>query len=71
VMAHAYSPDLIMGTPVRFTQGGFAVLAAQDSNRTPTVGWGGAGGTMIRYCNYSQTLSLSHTLLFSLGSRRT
>jgi len=70
VVANAYSPDLIMGTPLRFTQGGFAVLAAQDSNRTSTVGWGGAGGTMIRYRNKSLADSLSHTYTLPLSRIR-
>ena len=47
--ADLYATDGFMLTPVAFTQGGFARLPAQDEARTETVGWGGAGGQMVRY----------------------
>lgn len=47
--AELYATDGFMLTPVPFTQGGFARLPAQDGARTETIGWGGAGGQMVRY----------------------
>lgn len=47
--ADRYATDGFMLTPVPFTQGGFARLPAQDAARTDTVGWGGAGGQMVRF----------------------
>lgn len=47
--AALYATDGFMLTPVAFTQGGFARLPAQDEARTETIGWGGAGGQMVRY----------------------
>ena len=47
--AGLYATDGFMLTPVVFTQGGFARLPAQDEARTETIGWGGAGGQMVRY----------------------
>jgi CubicO group peptidase (beta-lactamase class C family) len=44
-----YAPDVILGTTVAFTQGGWALLAAHDADATPTIGWGGAGGSMVRF----------------------
>ena len=35
--------------PVRFTRGGFAELYAQDDDKTLCYGWGGAGGSMMRF----------------------
>lgn len=49
VCADEYAVDGFMLTPVAFTQGGFARLAAADAVGTPTIGWGGAGGQMVRY----------------------
>lgn len=47
--AARYAIDGVMKTPVAFTQGGFARLVAQDEAQTVTFGWGGAGGSMIRF----------------------
>lgn len=47
--ADSYSTDAFMFTPVEFTQGGFARLKAWDDHRTVTIGWGGAGGQMVRF----------------------
>lgn len=47
--AETYATDASMLTPVAFTQGGFARLLAEDDERTETVGWGGAGGQMVRF----------------------
>eukprot|EP00011_Vannellida_sp_DIVA3-517-6-12_P007595 CAMPEP_0114628138 /NCGR_PEP_ID=MMETSP0168-20121206/12660_1 /TAXON_ID=95228 ORGANISM="Vannella sp., Strain DIVA3 517/6/12" /NCGR_SAMPLE_ID=MMETSP0168 /ASSEMBLY_ACC=CAM_ASM_000044 /LENGTH=437 /DNA_ID=CAMNT_0001839499 /DNA_START=59 /DNA_END=1369 /DNA_ORIENTATION=- len=49
-LAGSYSDDLIMRTPVRFTRGGFAQFFAEDSGKTECFGWGGAGGSMVRWC---------------------
>ena len=38
-----------MKTPVKFTQGGFAQLEAQDELKTKLYGWGGSGGSMARF----------------------
>jgi CubicO group peptidase (beta-lactamase class C family) len=48
-VADRYSVDLIMQTPVRFTQAGWARFNARDQHQTESIGWGGAGGTMIRF----------------------
>eukprot|EP01122_Echinamoeba_exundans_P014749 TRINITY_DN673_c0_g1_i4.p2 TRINITY_DN673_c0_g1~~TRINITY_DN673_c0_g1_i4.p2 ORF type:complete len:138 (-),score=29.86 TRINITY_DN673_c0_g1_i4:79-492(-) len=47
--ASEYMDDEFMLTRVEFTQGGFAKFKAQDKDETVCYGWGGAGGTMIRY----------------------
>lgn len=47
--ADQYAVDGFMLTPIAFTQGGFARLVATDDACTPTIGWGGAGGQMVRY----------------------
>ena len=38
-----------MGTPVAFTQGGFARFVADDAEQTVSIGWGGAGGQLVRF----------------------
>jgi CubicO group peptidase (beta-lactamase class C family) len=47
--ADVYASDGMMGTSVAFTQGGFARFVAEDSRRTVSVGWGGAGGQLVRF----------------------
>src|SRR5262249_26008451 len=47
--ADTYATDGLMGTPVAFTQGGFARFDADDDRRTVSIGWGGAGGQMVRF----------------------
>ena len=44
-----YAVDGLMGTPVAFTQGGFARFESPDAHRTVSIGWGGAGGQMVRF----------------------
>jgi CubicO group peptidase (beta-lactamase class C family) len=41
--------DGLMGIPVAFTQGGFARFESPDARRTVSIGWGGAGGQMVRF----------------------
>jgi CubicO group peptidase (beta-lactamase class C family) len=48
-VADSYAIDGLMGTPVAFTQGGFAQFDRDDSRRTVSIGWGGAGGQMVRF----------------------
>jgi CubicO group peptidase (beta-lactamase class C family) len=48
-VADDYAVDGLMGTPVAFTQGGFARFESPDARRTVSVGWGGAGGQMVRF----------------------
>ncbi len=48
-VADAYAVDGLMGTPVAFTQGGFARFESSDEHGTMSVGWGGAGGQMVRF----------------------
>src|SRR3954469_5276982 len=48
-MADDYAVDAMMGTTVQWSQGGFARLLAHDDEQTPTFGWGGAGGQMVRW----------------------
>lgn len=50
-LAESYSPDLIMGTPIHFTRGGFARFLAEDDDKSECWGWGGAGGSMVRLCH--------------------
>jgi CubicO group peptidase (beta-lactamase class C family) len=38
----------MMLTPVAFTQGGFGRFT-DDATRTTSIGWGGAGGQMVRF----------------------
>ena len=45
----AYAVDGMMLTPVAFTQGGFACFVADDDHRTVSIGWGGAGGQLVRF----------------------
>jgi CubicO group peptidase (beta-lactamase class C family) len=47
--ADYYAVDSLMGTPVAFMQGGFARFESPDARRTVSVGWGGAGGQMVRF----------------------
>ena len=49
VVAESYAIDGLMGTPVAFTQGGFARFDNDDDRNTVSVGWGGAGGQMVRF----------------------
>lgn len=48
-VADDYAVDDLMGAPVAFTQGGFARFESPDAHRTVSVGWGGAGGQMVRF----------------------
>jgi len=48
-VADEYAVDGLMGTPVSFTQGGLARLQSSGSDRTVSIGWGGAGGQMVRF----------------------
>jgi CubicO group peptidase (beta-lactamase class C family) len=48
-VADAYAVDGLMGTPVSFTQGGLARFQSSGSDRTVSIGWGGAGGQMVRF----------------------
>jgi CubicO group peptidase (beta-lactamase class C family) len=48
-VADSYAVDGLMGTPVAFTQGGFARFDADDGRHTVSIGWGGAGGQMVRF----------------------
>jgi CubicO group peptidase (beta-lactamase class C family) len=48
-VADSYAIDGLMGTRVAFTQGGFAQFDRNDSRRTVSIGWGGAGGQMVRF----------------------
>jgi len=48
-VADDYAVDGLMGTPVAFTQGGFARFESPDEHRTVSIGWGGAGGQMLRF----------------------
>ena len=45
----SYAVDGLMGVPVAFTQGGFARFVADDAEQTVSVGWGGAGGQLVRF----------------------
>jgi CubicO group peptidase (beta-lactamase class C family) len=47
--AESYAVDGLMGTPVAFTQGGFARFESPDAHRTVSIGWGGAGGQLVRF----------------------
>ncbi|HUQ82213.1 MAG TPA: serine hydrolase domain-containing protein [Gemmatimonadaceae bacterium] len=47
--AHTYATDSMMLTRVEFTQGGFASFLADDSHGTVSIGWGGAGGQLVRF----------------------
>ena len=47
--ADAYAIDGMMGTSVAFTQGGFARFIADDPQGTVSIGWGGAGGQLVRF----------------------
>ena len=47
--ADSYAIDGLMGTPVAFTQGGFARFENDDARHTVSFGWGGAGGQMVRF----------------------
>ena len=48
-VADEYAVDGLMGTPVSFTQGGLARFQSSGSDRTVSIGWGGAGGQMVRF----------------------
>lgn len=48
-VADSYAADGVMGTPVAFTQGGFARFDSEDQRHTVTIGWGGAGGQLVRF----------------------
>jgi CubicO group peptidase (beta-lactamase class C family) len=48
-VADDYAVDGLMGTTVAFTQGGFARFESSDQHGTVSVGWGGAGGQMVRF----------------------
>ena len=46
--AGGYAADGMMLTPVAFTQGGFGRFV-HETTRTTSIGWGGAGGQMVRF----------------------
>ena len=48
-VADAYAVDGLMGTPVSFTQGGLARFVSSGPDHTVSIGWGGAGGQMVRF----------------------
>ena len=48
-LADEYAVDGLMGTPVSFTQGGLARFESSGPDRTVSIGWGGAGGQMVRF----------------------
>jgi len=48
-VADEYAVDGLMGTPVSFTQGGLARFQSSDPDHTVSIGWGGAGGQMVRF----------------------
>ena len=48
-VADAYSVDSLMLAPIAFTQGGFARFVADDASGTVSIGWGGAGGQLVRF----------------------
>ena len=48
-VADEYAVDGLMGTPVSFTQGGLARFESSGSDRTVSIGWGGAGGQIVRF----------------------
>jgi len=45
---NSYQNDLLMEYAVRFTRG-FAALESKDETKTECYGWGGAGGSMVRF----------------------
>ena len=63
----AYAVDGMMLTPVAFTQGGFARFVADDDDRTVSIGWGGAGGQLVRFVP-DLDLSIAY-VTNTLGSR--
>jgi CubicO group peptidase (beta-lactamase class C family) len=64
--ASEYSTDGMMLTPVAFTQGGFGRFT-DDATRTTSIGWGGAGGQMVRFVP-ALDLALAY-VTNTLGSR--
>ena len=48
-VADEYAVDGLMGTPVSFTQGGLARFESPGPDHTASIGWGGAGGQMVRF----------------------
>jgi len=48
-VADEYAVDGLMGTPVSFTQGGLARFESSDPDPIVSIGWGGAGGQMVRF----------------------
>lgn len=48
-VADEYAVDGLMGTPVSFTQGGLARFQSSGPDHTVSIGWGGAGGQMVRF----------------------
>jgi len=63
---NAYNPAKILGTEVQFTQGGLARFQYPKHN-VAAYGWGGAGGSMIRF---APELSLSAGYMMNkLGCR--
>ena len=47
--AETYGVDEMMLTPVAFTQGGFARFVSDDAHAPVSIGWGGAGGQLVRF----------------------
>ena len=48
-LADEYAVDGLMGTPVSFTQGGLGHFESSGPDRSVSIGWGGAGGQMVRF----------------------
>jgi len=48
-VADEYAIDGLMGTSVAFTQGGLARFESSDPDHAVSIGWGGAGGQMVRF----------------------
>jgi len=48
-VADVYAVDGLMGAPVSYTQGGLARFESPGRDRTVSIGWGGAGGQMVRF----------------------
>jgi CubicO group peptidase (beta-lactamase class C family) len=47
--ADDYAVDGLMGTKVAFTQGGFARFEPRGADGVVSIGWGGAGGQLVRF----------------------
>ena len=65
--AESYAVDGVMGVPVAFTQGGFARFVGDIDATTVSIGWGGAGGQLVRFVP-DVDLAVAYTTN-TLGSR--